>query len=183
MGYAFTSRAPLVLATLLVLAGCGKSDDPTPAGGQGASPQASLADAPTLKPGQWLSSIRITRMDIGGDLPPQAKAAIAQSMGAEQTSSTCLTPEEAARPSGGFINRDPSCTYTGFSMAGGRITGTATCKPEGMVQTMTMSGRFGAEDYEVNIDSKTKGPDGVDMNSSMIIKSRRTGPCSGQADG
>jgi len=183
MACVLSSRGSLALAAVLALAACNKSGDKAPANGQsaeGGSPQAAMASGPALNPGQWQSSIKVTRMDLGGDLPPQAKAAIAKSMGVEQTSSTCLTPEEAAKPRGGFINRDPNCTYEGFSMADGKISGTASCKREGMVQTMTMSGSFGSDDYEVHVDSKAKGPGGMDMNTSMTIKAHRTGPCTGK---
>ena len=178
-------RGPLVLAALLALAGCGKGEKQAP-GGSG-TPEAAAASpgpsGPALNPGHWQSTIKIDKLDLGGSLPPQAKAAMSRSMAVDQTFSTCLTPEEAAKPSGGVINRDPACTYDGFSMSGGRISGTATCKRDGMVQTMSMAGTFGGDSYEVHIDSKAKGPGGMDMNSSMTLKARRTGPCTGKAKG
>lgn len=128
-----------------------------------------------LRPGQWETTIEILRMDVpnlpkGMTLPRQAPATVR----------SCLTPEQARRPSAGFMTgKDGAgCTYENFSMSGGRIQGTLTCNHGGTSVRATMNGTFSAESYQMETEAQTQA-NGMNVSTATRITSRRTGDCPG----
>lgn len=125
-----------------------------------------------LKPGQWEGSYMLEDIDMpdmpgGGD---QMEEQMKKMM--NRTSiKYCVSPEEAANPSGkmfsGQENKD--CTYKGFDASGGSVKGEISCKGEQGAMNAVMSGSYAPESYEMNIDMKMTGAPGG-MNMSMKAK-------------
>lgn len=131
------------------------------------------------RPGRWESNVKIDGMDIPG-MPPEAKAAMNKQMSAAQTFATCLTPEEAEKPDGGFFQAGAQdCKYDSFVMAGGRIDAVMTCKQQGANLKMTMGGTYSETEYAVKVSSTGEMQPGQTMSMDMAINSRRTGDCNG----
>ena len=128
-----------------------------------------------LKPGQWegtytLEDIDMPNMPGGGD---QMEAQMKKMM-SRTSIRYCVTPEEAANPSGkmfsGQENKD--CTYKGFDASGGSVKGEISCKSEHGAMNAAMSGNYAPESYEMHMDMKMTGaPGGLDMR----MKARTTG--------
>ncbi|HJT40892.1 MAG TPA: DUF3617 domain-containing protein [Sphingobium sp.] len=120
-----------------------------------------------LKPGQWegtyqLEDIDMPNMPGGGDqMEEQMKKMMSRA-----AIKYCVTPEEAANPSGkmfsGQENKD--CTYKGFDASGGAVKGEISCKSDHGVMNAVMSGSYAPESYEMRMDMKMTGaPNGMDM--------------------
>lgn len=153
----------LVGATML-LAGCG--DEPS---GEPMSKSEVKAEVEKvrLRPGQWESSFTLEDIDMpnmpggGAQMEEQMKKMMSRA-----AVRYCVTPEEAANPSGkmfsGQENKD--CVYKGFDVSGGSVKGEISCKSEGGAMTAVMSGSYAPESYEMRMDMQTSGAaQGADM--------------------
>ncbi|MBY8822325.1 DUF3617 domain-containing protein [Sphingomonas colocasiae] len=181
----------LLVLPALALAACGKSND------GGANGQANAAEAgkpksieqvaeemksaPKMKPGEWETSVQIVKFDMP-DAPPQMKEALQQSMAqANNSSKSCVTPEEAERDPSEFIKKGQGgeCTYERFSFTGGKIDGKMTCTrgQQGTLEA-TMTGTINPELLDMTMTSTTNGagmPGKVEM--TMRMTSKRVGDC------
>lgn len=140
-----------------------------PAGG-GAS-----SDSVELRPGQWETTVEVLRMDIpnmrGVAMPKQRTVTVR----------SCLTPEQARRPSGGFMTggrEQAGCNYKNFSMAGGRVQGTVVCNREGTTIRSTVNGTFSADAYRMETEASVQ-TNGMTVNTANRITGHRTGDCQG----
>lgn len=166
---------------LLALTGCGKGDSVT-AKNESVEAVASQVAASDIKPrpGRWESAMKLDSME-SVNLPPQAKEAMSKQQGMTQTFSSCLTPEQAARPNAEFFQKGAfGCTYDTFTMAGGRIDAVMTCKERAGAQKVRMNGTYGPDAYTMAITSEGQMQPGMDMKMAMTITSRRTGECNGK---
>lgn len=128
-----------------------------------------------LKAGQWegtytLEDIDMPNMPGGGD---QMEAQMKKMM-SRTAIKYCVSPEEAANPSGkmfsGQENKD--CTYKGFDASGGSVKGEIACKSEHGAMNAVMAGSYAPESYEMQMDMKMTGaPGGMDMS----MKAKTTG--------
>lgn len=171
---------PLVLA----LAACGSKDSIEAKNESVESVAKKVADS-DLKPspGRWESTMKIEKLDMPG-MPPQMAAQMQQAMGREQVFSTCLTPEQASKPNGEFFQKAASgCTYQNFSMAGGHIEGTMTCKGQEGGITVTMKGDYAPDSYTMHTTSKIERGAAGAMTTSAVITSKRVGECTGKEGG
>jgi hypothetical protein len=165
---------------VLVLAACDKAE--VKAENESAESVArKVADAQIrLEPGRWESTMTLEKIEIG-NLPAEAQAAMNEQKGKAQTFSTCLTPEQAAKPDASFFqNGAAGCTYDHFTMAGGQIDAEMTCKPGSGPTHMTMQGTYGSDQYSMRMQSEGEMQPGVPMKMAMSIASRRTGDCTGK---
>ena len=128
-----------------------------------------------LKPGQWegtytLEDIDMPNMPGGGDqMEDQMKKMMSRT-----SIKYCVTPQEAANPSGRMFSgqQNKDCTYKGFDASGGSVKGEIACKSEHGAMNAVMSGNYAPESYEMNMDMKMTGaPNGMDMR----MKARTTG--------
>ncbi len=132
------------------------------------------------KPGLWVSTVKIDKMDIAG-MPPQAKAMMQQQMAQSHTASSCLTPQQADKPDASFFQQAAKdCTYDHFAMADGKIDGKMTCKRGATSQTMTMNGTYGTDNYNMVINMQGEAQPGMPMTMAMNVSSKRTGECTGK---
>lgn len=169
-------RTILLLATATIaLAGCNKKsvslDNATPEEVAKATKDAGLS----IKPGQWETSIEVLEVEAPG-LPKEAIGMMKSN--ASQTHSYCITPEEAANPSGGLFTDDTKntkCKVEHFAMSGGRVDQTIVCPGPGGKNgmRMTTSGTYSAESMTGTAD--------MDMGDTMKMKakltSKRVGEC------
>ncbi|HUD90625.1 MAG TPA: DUF3617 domain-containing protein, partial [Sphingobium sp.] len=159
-------RTVLMLAVLTAgLAACG--DKPGDTTGDIAATDAmskaevkAEVDKVQLKPGQWEGRFTVKDIDLGN--MPGAPAGMKdrmKSMMSQTSLKYCVTPEQAANPSGemfaGQENKD--CTYGGFEAKGGAVKGQVSCKSQGGTMNATMSGTYAPETYAMDMDMKMEG--------------------------
>jgi hypothetical protein len=179
-----TIRTTLVIATAaaaLSLGGCKKKDS-VEANNASVQSVADKVAASGIKPkaGQWVSTVKIDKMDIAG-MPPQAKAMMQQRIGQARTATSCLTPEQANKPDASFFQQaSKDCSYDHFSMTDGKIDAKMTCKHGAASQTMLMSGTYSEESYNIAINTQGEAQPGMPMTMAMSVASKRTGECTGK---
>ena len=168
----------VIVACALLLASCGDKPSNDPQTREEVKAQVQKVQ---LKPGQWegaytLEDIEMPNMPGGGD---QMKEQMKKMM-SRTSIKYCVSPEEAANPSGkmfsGQENKD--CTYKGFDVSGGTVKGEIACKSEHGAMNAVMSGSYAPESYEMHMDMKMRGAPGG-MNMSM--KAKTTGKWIGAA--
>jgi hypothetical protein len=134
------------------------------------------------RPGRWEANITLNRIDMPG-LPPQAREAMRKQMSTIKAVATCLTPEQAEKPEGGFFQPGAKdCKYDRFVMADGRVDAAMTCGQSGAAQTMTMAGAYSETQYDLQVTSKGEMQPGMPMTMDVAISARRTGECTGAED-
>ncbi|MGP1352681.1 MAG: DUF3617 domain-containing protein [Parasphingopyxis sp.] len=140
----------------------------------------------SITPGQWEATVQLTEFDMP-DMPEEMRGMMQEQMGQAQTSTSCITEEEAANPEANmFGDENDDCTYTDFDMSGGTILIAGTCQAEGMPggMTMRMEGSYTETSYDMtmNMDMDT-GPMGP-MTMAGQVSGRYLGPdCGVDADG
>ena len=137
-----------------------------------------VGDGDFVRPGKWVTSITIDEINIPG-MPPEFAAKMKQQKVAARDVESCLTPEQAKQPKGGmFAGIDKSCRYERFEMKGGKIEAAMRCTQNQTVQTMTMTGTYTPERYDMNLSSDVGGT-GPQAGTTMKMKvaARRVGEC------
>jgi hypothetical protein len=140
----------------------------TPAGGGGTTA------AVAMQPGQWEIVTEVVRMDV-----PNMPKGVSAPTPPPTTVRTCLTPQQAGAPSGGFLTgsgEGGGCTSRNMSMAGGRIQGVVQCDQQGSTMRSTMDGRFSPTSFEVNQQVETSAQ-GMNMTIQSRTSGRRVGDC------
>ena len=127
--------------------------------------------------------MKFAKFEIEG-MPPEAKQAMQQMLGKERTSATCLTKEEAEKPGGSFFGQESTdCRYDTFTMGGGEINASMTCKGQAMggggEARIKMAGTYSADKYDMAMDMQGAAPNGKNMNMAMSVASKRVGDCKG----
>jgi hypothetical protein len=162
-------RPVVALAFVVALAACspkaGKDAEAPPA------PDATAAT--TVKPGQWRTTV--TMLDMSAPGVPAAALAQMKSQPPSVTTD-CTTSDDIREFTGKRAARDGQCTMSRMDAGGGRIDGESTCTVEGMTQTVKMSGTYGAERVEMDIDINAQTPAGA-MSQKMHMVSERVGDC------
>lgn len=132
-------------------------------------------DKVQLKPGQWEGRFTVKDLDLGN--MPGASANMKEQMKSAMNQTAlnyCITPEQAANPSGEMFagQENKNCTYAGFEAKGGTVKGQVSCKSQGGTMNATMSGTYAPESYAMDMDMKTAGgPQGA----AMAITARSEG--------
>ena len=171
---------PLVAALAVATAACNSGDSVT-AKNESVQDVAKKVAATNIRPqpGRWESTLKLEKMEME-EMPPQAREAMAAQLGKGQTFLTCLTPEQAERPDGGFFQGGAKdCVYKNFTMAGGRIAAEMTCGKAPQVATMTMTGDYSETSYAIRASSQSEMMPGKPMKMTMAVTSRRVGECDG----
>ena len=138
------------------------------------------------RPGRWQSNFKIESMEMPG-MPPQAREMMQRQMASAKSHFTCLTPEQADRPSAEFFQKGATgCTYDHFTMADGKLDAEMTCKRGPGNAKMTMLGNYSADSYDVKVTSQSglgqSEMQGETMKMVMAIASHRVGDCNGTED-
>ena len=135
-----------------------------------------------LRPGKWQASVTIEQMAMPG-MPAQMNEEMKAMAGRTQTQESCLTPEEAKRPSERmFTGDDKNCRYDRFTMADGKIDALMKCSAGGSSQTMTMAGTYSGDTYNMRMTTQSSGGRGgqAAMTMKMRVDAKRVGECDGK---
>lgn len=176
----FIAAAPLAL-----VGACSSGGD---ADGDGAiSQEEAAAEAANLRlePGQWEATVQLTEFEMEG-MPEEMRGAMREQMGQPQTSTTCITPEQAANPQAEMFGDDGNddCTYSEFNMSGGNMLIAASCQSGDMPapMNMRMEGSYTPTSYEMTMNmDMAEGPTGP-MRMSGQVTGRRVGECTDAAE-
>ena len=156
------------------------------------APAAALAagcsgNADQIQPGQWETSVQFSSIEVPG-MPPEAAESMRQMMARPQTRQECITPEQAANPTGNLANVGGSagtCEFGEQTFSGGNIRMRATCRQADQTSMqMSMEGTYTPTTMQANITSEVTpppaavaagGPQEVRMRGTF--SSRRIGDC------
>lgn len=146
--------------------------------------QAAGAAKLAMKPGRWETKVEILDIDMPG-MPAGMAQQMLKSMQAKPvTVTSCLTPEEAKKPSTAMFtgNKASGCTFRKYDLAGSTLDAVMTCpgKPAGGM-TMTMHGDFTPDQVVVQSDVNVEG--GAGGAGTMHQKGRVTAKFVGACDG
>ena len=176
---------PLLMAMALTgtLAACGQEKGVSAENESVESVAKKVAEAgEQIRPraGRWRNEMKLEKLEIPG-MPAQLKEAMSKQLSTAQTHFSCLTPEEAERPNATFFQKEASgCTYKRFTMAGGKVDAEMVCdRGQGQQQSMTMSGTYSDERFDMRMSSQGSMGRGMTMNMTMAIKAERVGECNG----
>ena len=162
----------IAAAPALLLIGCGEGG---PGGG----------GAVALQPGQWETTVQFTSIEVPG-VPEAQLAQMREMMSRPQTRSECITPEQAANPTGNMMSPGggDACQFSESTFAGGTIRMRGTCQQPGQgTAQMSMEGSYTATTMQANISSEVQAPAGAPQGGPQSVRmsgtfsSRRTGEC------
>ncbi len=164
----------VALACLALLCACGQAETPADLTEEDVAEElASVA----LEPGRW--EMRTQIVSAGGPLP---QGVIDRLVGRQTSGSACITPEQAERPNGTFLQaqQGADCAYHAFDVADGRLTAEMTCTGGNLPARMQtqMSGSYTSAGYDLLLDMRTTGS-GEEGAVQIRTRSvgRRTGDC------
>lgn len=178
----------LVAFTLFALAACGGGADADGDGKVSGEEAAAEMAGAGFEPGEWENKVQI--LDVRFDeasLPPEAEGqtdAIAQQLiGQTSVTTSCLTPDKAAKPDPGFLAGadNDECAYDRFSMSGGKIDAALKCAGTGNGQRgeFEMTGSYSKDSYQMEMQMVISAPDTGNMAMRARTTARRTGDCKG----
>ena len=134
----------------------------------------------TIQPGQWETTTRFSSVEVPGMPEAMAKQMQSQLANQAQTQTRCITPAEAANPTGGMMgSQNPQgCQFSDQTFAGGVIRVRGSCPgPSGQGQiTMSWEGSYTPTTMQGNISTEMTGG-AQNMRMQGTISSRRIGDC------
>lgn len=164
---------PLLLA---LVAGCGGEERRDMSANEVAAALEGLA----IAPGLWEVASDVVNVSAP-NLPIEARDGM---IGPRRRDRTCLTPEEAVRPSARFLDgqSDARCAYIDFAMEGGRMIGTMRCRESQDEETLArMRGNYARDGFRLDMMIDARLPDGATMRIETRTTGRRLGPCPDEA--
>ena len=175
-----------ILPPLLAVAACHHAPSVTAdnaTGNEVAAKVAAAGGGAKLTPGHYDMTFAITKVAMPG-LPPSAQGMMDQ-MKKTQTSAICVTPEQANKPAASMFTgqANANCTYDHFTMAGGAIDASTTCKMGPVTSVSTMKGTIAADGFHMDVTSNSKGVPGQPMASATVtatMDAKRAGACTGK---
>lgn len=153
-----------ILAMATLLSACSqkpgdKADDIAATDAMSKAEVKAQVDKVQLKPGQWEGRFAIQDIDMP-QMPEGVKAEMKRMM-SQHVLRYCVTPEQAANPSGDMFSgqEDKNCTYGNFAVSGGKVKGQLSCKNGGGTMNAAMSGTYAPESFAIDMDMKMRdGP-------------------------
>src|SRR5438270_3124229 len=171
-------RMKILVAVSLVaaLSACGKSGERA-SGNQSAAAKGPAGSGPAvemkLNPGLWETNVEMAISGAPADLAGMMK-------GTKITTRSCITPEQASRPSGEIFSgkQRNGCTYSNYSVSGGQVHGEMSCNERNGrgAMTMTMDGQYGGDSFDVTMNVDTRAV-GQNMAIGSHTTGRRVGDC------
>jgi hypothetical protein len=183
-----TYRAILLLSLALPLAACGSEpevDIKNASVGEVAREVAESGSdgAFVMRPGKWASKVRIEEVKVPG-MPPEAAKQMQDMFAArQQGSESCLTAEQAKRPSEDFFSgKSDQCRYDHFKMGDGKIDAKMRCQAGGATQIMEMTGNYSRDNYSMTMSMNQQGgPEAAaGLRMRMRVDAKRVGECTGE---
>ena len=180
-------RLPITLVPL-ALAACGSQPSVTAQNASVEEVNAKMmaaGGATFLSPGQWRSTVTVSKLDMPG-LPPEAMKAVQAELTKPRQTLSCLTPEQAKKPAADFFAGKDSkdCRYDHFRMEGGKLDAKMTCSAGGQAMVAAFDGTYAPETFKLAMTMKgARG--GAAAAASMpdmalTVDSRRVGACTGK---
>lgn len=135
-----------------------------------------LTSAATIQPepGQWSHKGSVESIDI-----PGVPDFLAKSAAKPKPHKSCLTPAQASKtPAELLRQRDVKCTNIAMTMAGGKISGTASCLSPRLTEPLKVvtTGTYTARSYAMRSVSTGKR-DGKPMKVVINTTGTWLGPC------
>jgi hypothetical protein len=131
----------------------------------------------TIQPGKWQSTMTIEEMHMPG-MPAEQQEQMKKMFAQAKVSETCITPEEAQKPTAKMFAGNDQCRYDHFTMGGGKIDAEMHCNEAGSKQTMTMAGTYSPNSYAMHMSTQTEGgPAGEAVSMKMRVEAKRIGQC------
>lgn len=133
-----------------------------------------------IRPGRWESKAAVEDVSIPG-MPPEAAAKMKGMTGMDRVQTSCVTAEQAKRPSADFFaGADQACRFDRFAMGNGKIDAVMKCERQGMSQLVQMAGTYSENTYSMVLNS-SGGPAGAGegMKMRLRIDAKRVGECDG----
>jgi len=181
-------RRLLVTIALASLAACNSGPTVTATNASAAEVEAKVAAATgsgdMISPGRWEGTMTIHDMKMP-KLPPEAQAKLAGKMGEAKPFVSCVTEEQVKAKRGFFTGSadNKACTYDKFTMGGGKIDASMSCKNPGANMKATMTGNYSPDSYHMDMASTTDSSSPyAAMSMTMTIEGKRTGACRGTED-
>ncbi len=170
-----------VLAAAILLAACGKPavDETNASVGEVVEAVARSGETARFTPGRWESTVTFVGMEAPG-MPAEAVTAMRRIQDKPQSFATCLTPEQAQRPTPDFFAKtSANCRYDHFKMGGGNVDAKLRCSDQNAASEMEMNGRYGPSNYDMAMTTHVAagGPQGMTMR--MKVAAKQVGPCRG----
>jgi hypothetical protein len=138
-----------------------------------------------IRPGLWESKVTIEEMNIPG-LPAKYAGEMKKHMATqgEHTGKHCITEADVKKPKEDFFGADKSCKYDQFTMGGGKIDISMTCKQASASQTTKMTGSYTPTTYSLDMSSSGSdtGAEQSGMTMKMHVDAQRAGECTGKDD-
>ena len=163
------------LGLVVTLAACSKPNEQA-SGNEAGKPANGSAPAPValkLNPGLWETTVA---MEMSG-VPANAAAFM---KGTKLTTRSCITEEQASRPSGEIFSgkQRNGCTYSDYSVSGGHIHGRMSCTGATGhdAMAMVMDGSYGGDSFDVSMKVDTKAA-GQSVAIGTHTIGRRIGEC------
>lgn len=181
------NRSSLPIAVAALLAACGSEPDVEVTNASVGEVAREVADASRgggsmIRPGKWQSTMRVESFDAPG-MPDSVKSAMRSMNERSQVYESCLTAEQAQRPSEDFFaGKDNRCRYDHFTMGGGKIDAKMRCSQGGMNQVMELAGNYSPTSYSMRMTSSTEGGEGpaASVRMQMRVDAKRVGECDGK---
>ncbi len=132
---------------------------------------AAFGQAAGVQPGKWEIAVTVNSMEMPG-LP----AGIAKMMVGKTTRiKHCITPADAARGPQDLLKAGKACTFSKYSLVGGKMNSEFTCTSGGQVTTTVSSGRFAPTEFTATGRAVATGSTPMTMTSTSV--GRRIGDC------
>ncbi len=144
--------------------------------------EAASAGSNPMRPGQWEQTMKFSEVNMAGmsGMPEGVAEMMQERMGSGFTITHCLTEEEVAQPSTEMFSGEgqEDCTYEEFDITGNRMTMRMTCNNQGGGTMKTaMEGEYGAESFELDVDTQMSGGPQGEMSMKGTVSGRRIGDC------
>ena len=101
----------------------------------------------------------------------------------QQGFESCLTAEQAKRPSEDFFSgKSDNCRYDHFKMGDGKINAKMRCQAGGATQVMEMAGNYSRDNYSMTMSMDQQGGPqaAAGLRMRMRVDARRVGECTGK---
>lgn len=179
-------RSCIVAASVVALAGCGKSDE-TKAGNE-AAPSAPVAtgsaSAPSIQPGQWEVATEALKVDAP-NMPKEAAGMLRSSL--NKTTKICITAADLKQSGGNLFTgkKNENCSRQEFGFEGGRVRGQMSCGSGGQApgqMELEVDGSYTATTYSTTTKMQMSGG-GMAMNVESRSTGRRIGDCPAGSEG
>lgn len=152
-----------------LLGGCDNSPD-TPVAGE------SEEAFDGIRAGKWDVRSRLTSMEVARDDADSAERVDAL-MREERAAEMCLDYSERSKPPVRFLYAGAEeCSFTSFSMVGGRINGTMACAGDGPEPTR-MTGSYDKASFTVTVSKQVPADEGRTSERSFSTSGRHRGNC------